>query len=144
MTTPNQPLDTDRDGIPDWLEIQLGTNPFSNDTDNDGVRDGDEIHQGTNPLLPDQTSVTDFAMQIGTFVGAHYAFTVEPQDNSVFIMALDEQRPGIDGQGLIYADRNGEIQSQLRQQDLDNFAQVQQHLIQSRQSASPSEIQFDR
>jgi Bacterial TSP3 repeat len=144
MTTPNHALDSDRDGLPDWLEIQMGTNPFANDTDNDGVRDGDEIRQGTNPLLPDQTSVTDFAMQIGTFVGTQYAFTVEPQNGAVFIASLDEQRPGIDGQGLIYADRNGQIQSQLRQQDLDNFAQVQQHLLQSQQSASPPEIHLDR
>ena len=54
------PIDTDRDGIFNWLEINfLGTNPFDDDTDDDGLLDGfeDKNRNGrvdideTNPLM---------------------------------------------------------------------------------------------
>ena len=35
-------LDTDGDGLPDWLETLIGSNPNDNDTDEDGVPDGVE------------------------------------------------------------------------------------------------------
>jgi len=35
-------LDTDGDGIPDVIEVQVGTNPNDADSDDDGVIDGDE------------------------------------------------------------------------------------------------------
>ena len=37
-------LDTDGDGIPDFLELQTGTNPVIADTDGDGLSDGDELY----------------------------------------------------------------------------------------------------
>lgn len=36
-------IDTDRDGIPDSIELELGTNPYSNDTDLDGLSDHYEL-----------------------------------------------------------------------------------------------------
>ncbi len=36
-------LDTDNDGLPDLLELSLGTNPFDFDTDGDGLPDGWEV-----------------------------------------------------------------------------------------------------
>ncbi len=45
--------DTDRDGLPDATEAQLGTDPGNADTDGDGLRDGFEVAYGLNPLLPD-------------------------------------------------------------------------------------------
>lgn len=48
---PVAPLnDTDKDGITDWMEIQIGTDPNDPDSDNDGLTDKDEIDRGTNPL----------------------------------------------------------------------------------------------
>jgi len=41
--------DTDGDGVPDYLEIILGTNPNSSDTDGDGLPDGWELKYGLNP-----------------------------------------------------------------------------------------------
>ena len=35
-------LDSDGDGVPNWLEYQRGTDPFNADSDGDGVRDGAE------------------------------------------------------------------------------------------------------
>ncbi len=47
-------IDTDKDGLDDVRERELGTNPKISDTDNDGLIDGDEvIIWKTNPLNPD-------------------------------------------------------------------------------------------
>ena len=45
-------LDTDKDGIPDWFEAVIGTDPMLADTDKDGYSDLDEINKGFNPLGP--------------------------------------------------------------------------------------------
>ncbi len=42
--------DADQDGLPDFEEFVLGTDPSRRDTDGDGVVDGAEVTQGTNPL----------------------------------------------------------------------------------------------
>lgn len=59
MMAPNMlQLDTDGDGLPDWVETNTrvyksstdtGTDPNDPDTDDDGVLDGDEVGAGTNP-----------------------------------------------------------------------------------------------
>lgn len=43
-------LDTDRDGLSDAREAQLGTSPTNKDTDGDGIEDGVEVATGTDPL----------------------------------------------------------------------------------------------
>ena len=49
-----RPADADSDGIPDVMEIALGTNPNNFDTDNDGTDDGTEVLvDGTDPRVPD-------------------------------------------------------------------------------------------
>lgn len=42
--------DFDNDGLSDWMEYQLGTDPCNWDTDGDGVPDGWEVSKGMNPL----------------------------------------------------------------------------------------------
>ena len=49
-------VDSDRDGIYDFEEIKIGTDPTKRDTDGDRLSDGVEIEIGTNPLQID----TDF------------------------------------------------------------------------------------
>ena len=44
-------VDTDGDGLNDWEEAQLGTNPTSADTDGDGLPDAWEAAHGTNPTV---------------------------------------------------------------------------------------------
>ncbi|MCQ2390682.1 MAG: hypothetical protein MJ240_04610 [Kiritimatiellae bacterium] len=46
------PTDFDEDGIPDWMEVALGTNPASCDTDGDGISDYFEVIYGTDPCDP--------------------------------------------------------------------------------------------
>ena len=54
----NQPidpfLDSDGDGLPDWFEVMIGTDPYNPDTDGDGLTDFQELFvYHTNPLDPD-------------------------------------------------------------------------------------------
>jgi hypothetical protein len=54
FTAPDPFLDSDGDGLPDWYELKIGTDPFNPDTDGDGLSDYDEIFvYHTNPLVPD-------------------------------------------------------------------------------------------
>ncbi|MCU0799931.1 MAG: hypothetical protein MUC62_09725, partial [Candidatus Thermoplasmatota archaeon] len=47
-------MDLDGDGLPDELELELGTDPLVNDTDGEGLKDGEEVFElGTDPLDTD-------------------------------------------------------------------------------------------
>lgn len=49
-----EPIDSDKDGLDDVREREIGTDPFNPDTDGDGLIDGDEvIIWKTDPLNPD-------------------------------------------------------------------------------------------
>lgn len=41
--------DSDGDGLPDWYEQMIGTDPWDTDTDNDGISDGAEVAANSNP-----------------------------------------------------------------------------------------------
>jgi len=43
-------VDSDGDGLTDWQEAELGTNPYNPDTDGDGLSDGWEVEHGYDPL----------------------------------------------------------------------------------------------
>ena len=55
------PIDSDVDGIPDYMEDANGngvvdsgeTNPGLSDTDGDGISDFSEVQHGLNPLVAD-------------------------------------------------------------------------------------------
>lgn len=46
-----QTKDSDGDGLKDWEEVLLGTDPHNPDTDGDGTSDGKEVAAGRNPLI---------------------------------------------------------------------------------------------
>lgn len=49
-TDASDELDSDRDGLSDAREVELGTDPRNADTDGDGYLDGQEVEGGFNPL----------------------------------------------------------------------------------------------
>lgn len=57
---PQQGLDSDKDGIPDLVEILRGTNPNirdeTDDTDRDQILNSNEILRGTNPIYSDRNA----------------------------------------------------------------------------------------
>ncbi|HJK94669.1 MAG TPA: VWA domain-containing protein [Polyangiaceae bacterium LLY-WYZ-15_(1-7)] len=61
--------DTDRDRIPDGLEVILGTDPRGDDAlsdrDFDGVANGDEARGGTDPSAPDEDTWRNERIQYG-------------------------------------------------------------------------------
>jgi len=50
---PNDPLDSDKDGVPDHIELILGTDPNKPDTDSDGLNDGEELNLGVDGYVTD-------------------------------------------------------------------------------------------
>lgn len=57
FTQTSPALDTDEDGLPDSIELQIGTHPYLYDSDLDGLGDGDEVqYYHSDPLARD----TDF------------------------------------------------------------------------------------
>ncbi|MCK4596053.1 hypothetical protein KAT73_04660, partial [candidate division WOR-3 bacterium] len=68
--------DTDKDGLPDVLEAQIGTNPYAQDTDGDGLWDGDEYYPHFIDLDPVPNSPNPSAGHrdgSGNWVGAWYS-----------------------------------------------------------------------
>ena len=64
--------DSDRDGLTDVEELELGTDPDSSDSDNDGVDDGQELLDGSSPT--DSGSIlfklqSDFCAEWNGFLG---------------------------------------------------------------------------
>lgn len=79
MMAPNMlQLDTDGDGLPDWVETgtgvyristDTGTDPNNPDTDGDGALDGDEVPAGTNPnQTGDAFRITSLAAMTGNYI----------------------------------------------------------------------------
>ncbi len=49
-----EPFDSDRDGLPNYYELEHGLDPNSTDTDGDGLSDYEEVYlTNTNPVAPD-------------------------------------------------------------------------------------------
>ena len=95
--------DSDNDGLADWEEKHLGTDPMDVDSDADGVADGTEFHErSTDPLLPPS---------IETNPAWETQFSLPPQDRqgwSILTPAPDSRviyvsaSVGDDASGTIY------------------------------------------
>ena len=135
----NQPIvvplnlrDSDFDGVSDYDELYvLGTNPYVADTDRDGIPDGVDLNPRVN-----QTLISDVAQQLGTGQGEHYTIAL---DGPLLQVSALDGRSGLDGQGMIFYQYGDQTLSELRQEDLNRFAQVHHQL-----SISQSTPQLDR
>jgi hypothetical protein len=125
--------DTDRDGITDYDELYvLSTDPYHSDTDRDGIPD---------LLDPDPLNqlMTEVAQQLGTGQGQHYAIV---QDGPLLQISALDGRSGLDGQGMIFYQYGTQTLSELRQDDLNRFAQVHEQLRQT--FTTQDSVQVDR
>jgi hypothetical protein len=63
-------VDSDRDGVPDLVEVRLGGNPLVDDrlvdSDMDGIPNGEEVTQGLDPWTNDSNRDLDYAYQYRT------------------------------------------------------------------------------
>jgi hypothetical protein len=66
-TTNGVPCDTDNDGLADYVEGELGTDPNDADSDNDGVSDWVEVIQGRNPLMGASAPDTNNVVNLRTY-----------------------------------------------------------------------------
>ena len=72
IVQPNQPTDTDGDGLPDLFERQLGSNPTVADSDSDGINDSQDSDVLVQPAIGQPTDTDsdglpdDFERQLGS------------------------------------------------------------------------------
>jgi len=70
LGTKRDRFDTDADGVPDGVEVRLGTDPLRDDRKGDLDKDGrpnlDELREHTNPKLDEGELAVDFAYHYGT------------------------------------------------------------------------------
>ena len=92
LNTDVAPLDTDEDGIPDQMEVEMGTDPSSADSDGDGKNDLDDPF----PLDPKEDEDTD-----GDGIGNN---SDEDDDND----GLSDLEEGVLGTDPILADTDGD------------------------------------
>ena len=113
--------DSDFDGVSDYDELYvLGTNPYAADTDRDGIPDGVD----PNPRVS-QALIADVAQQLGTGQGQHYTIVL---DGLLLQVSALDGRSGLNGQGMIFYQYGHQTLSELRQEDLNRFAQVHHQL----------------
>ena len=113
--------DSDFDGVSDYDELYvLGTNPYAADTDRDGIPDSVD----PNPRMS-QALIADVAQQLGTGQGQHYTIVL---DGPLLQVSALDGRSGLNGQGMIFYQYGEQTLSELRQEDLNRFAQVHHQL----------------
>lgn len=96
--------DTDGDGLTDFEEALIGTDPRNPDTDDDGINDGDEVELGTDPLNLDTDGDT-------LYDGGELVYDTDPLDpdtdgdglsdgDEVYVFGSDPTLADTDGDGI--------------------------------------------
>jgi alpha-tubulin suppressor-like RCC1 family protein len=119
--------DPDNDGLPNWIERQIGTNPNDSDTDDDGLSDGNEVNvRNTDPLKKDTDGD---GLQDGAEVNTHLTNPLSPDSDGD---GMEDGWETSHGLNPLVNDAAGDLDSDgvLNNQDADpNNAAVGQSTI---------------
>jgi len=119
------PADSDSDGLYDFEEIQLGTDPKNSDTDSDGLTDGQEAKlHATDPKRPDSD---DDGLGDGEEVRTYETNPVLPDTDSDGLSDGEEtkshqtnpKKPDTDGDGLVDGDEVNRFHTDPLEPDTD-------------------------
>lgn len=103
-------LDSDGDGLPDWYELLVGTDPYDPDTDGDGLSDFDELFvYHTNPLL-DDTDGDGFIDGEEVIFGSD---PLKPDSTPLTVRRRAAISPAVNGLAIIADDRNSSKNSNV-------------------------------
>ena len=89
--------DSDQDGLSDYYEAIIGSDPRSADTDTDGLLDGWELNYGTN--ITDRDSDKDGLRDLREIAGWEVSFEFESTPFKIHVYA-DPRVPDSDGDGI--------------------------------------------
>jgi hypothetical protein len=96
--------DSDSDGLADYVELGIGTDPFDTDTDNDGLTDGQEVNTySTDPL---DTDSDDDGLTDGSEVNTH---GTDPNDADTDNDAMDDKYEVDNGLNPLVDDSSGDL-----------------------------------
>ena len=91
-------IDSDNDGVPDYVELYLGLDPFGGaDSDGDGVSDLDEILQGTDPNDPTSLPSPNLSAGVSPEGGISLVATATAAGGQEIDLGEDLSAHGLDG-----------------------------------------------
>ena len=154
--TPDPVLDSDGDGIPDYYEEQLGTDPYSEYSDDDQLDDALEILLGFDPLSSDTDGdgISDDQedndgdgmtilqeLELGTYLWTDDSDIDGLKDgDEVIIYGTDPLSPDTDGDGIADGDElKLGIDPMSTDSDDDGIPDNQERFLQTREEAINNE-----
>lgn len=99
-----QSLDSDNDGLKDWEEVLLGTDPHKADTDGDGTPDGKEAQLGRNPLVKGPNDKAADAAHVTASAGDAELTATDKVARDFFARYMELNQAGLVNDGASQAD----------------------------------------
>lgn len=112
-------VDSDGDGLEDWMETLLGTDPQNKDTDGDGTEDGKEVSEGRDPRIKGPNDKNPYIMN--SLMATNKATTTKAiQDETL----TDEVSKDLLSRYMLLKQSGGQVSSdqagQIAELSLDN------------------------